>query len=239
MNLFKKKAPPPVAPIVVPPPPVEALKPAEPVKVIGLQDAGAFYDQIRISKLYGPVFSDTEFKGIEEIIKDCKAAKWPIAYVAYALATAYHETAGTMQPIKEYGGRSYYMKMYDVTGKNPTRARQMGNTAEGDGALYCGRGYVQLTWKVNYARASKELGVDLVGNPDLAMNPDIASDIMIKGMEQGWFTGKSLKSYLNDKPATLEQFRECRRIINGTDKATKIAEEAIEFQKALTVGRWT
>jgi putative chitinase len=244
-DLFKKlrpKAPVgPVlsaAPVVAAPPPVSPPAPVEPVKVIGLQDSGAFYDQIRLSKLYGPVFSATEFAGIEEILKDCKKAKWPIGWVAYALATAYHETAGTMQPIKEYGGRAYYMKSYDVTGSNPERARKHGNTTVGDGALYCGRGYVQLTWKVNYARASKELGVDLVKNPDLAMDPDIASDVMIKGMADGWFTGKSLKSYLGDQPGTLEMFTQCRRIINGTDKAVKIAEEALEFQKALQVGMW-
>ncbi len=206
----------------------------------GLKDAGAFYDQIRISKLFGPSFSTSEFQGVEEILKDCRKAEWPIAYVAYALATAYHETAHTMQPIKEYGGRAYFMKMYDVTGKNPTRARQMGNTKAGDGALYCGRGYVQLTWKVNYARAGKELGIDLVNNPDMAMVPDIASDVMIKGMEQGWFTGKSMKSYLpKDRRATLAEFEDARRIINGTDKDTLIAHYALRFQEALAIGNWS
>jgi putative chitinase len=243
-SMFSKPAPAKPAPVtppeqVAPPPPITVTPEPRPVSVGGLQDAGAFYDQIRITKLYGPVFSATEFQGMEEILKDCKKAKWPIAYVAYALATAYHETAGTMQPIKEYGGRSYYMKLYDVTGQNPERARKMGNTAVGDGALYCGRGYVQLTWKVNYAKAAAELGVDLITNPDLAMNPDIASDVMIKGMEQGWFTGKRLATYLPPTgKATLQQFTDARRIINSTDKAAKIAEEAMAFQEALEVGHW-
>jgi putative chitinase len=38
----------------------------------------------------------------------------PLSWTAYALATAYHETASTMQPIKEYGGQTYFTRMYDV-----------------------------------------------------------------------------------------------------------------------------
>jgi hypothetical protein len=192
-----------------------------------------FYSHLRASKLLGPTLSSSEVEGLEAILSAGEAANWSKAYIAYALATAFHETAGTMQPIKEYGGVSYYTKMYDVTGQNPARARQYGNTAPGDGAKYCGRGYVQLTWKVNYAKAEKELGVPLVNNPDLAMQPKVASSILVKGMEQGWFTGKSLSTYLTDAPGTLEAFTKCRKIINGTDKADKIAKEALIFQAAL------
>lgn len=198
-----------------------------------------FYAEIRRSKLFGPTFDPSEFKGVQEIIKDCARVKWPMAWVAYALATAYHETARTMQPIKEYGGYNYYMKLYDVSGSNPKRARAYGNTAIGDGAKYCGRGYVQLTWKVNYDKAGKALGVDLVNNPDLAMVADIASDIMILGMEHGWFTGKKMAHYLpSGRAANAGQFKAARRIINGTDKAATIAEYALVFQKALQLGQW-
>lgn len=207
---------------------------------MSLKNADAFYVAIRQSKLFGPVFDTKEFQGVSEIIKDTSAANWPIAYTAYALATAYHETAKTMQPIKEFGGSAYYTKLYDVKGNNPTRARAMGNTTAGDGPKYCGRGYVQLTWKVNYAKAQKELGKPLLTNPDLAMDPDIASDIMVKGMEQGWFTGKKLSSYLPDSAqATLSQFEAARRIINGNDDAVLIAQYAKKFQDALASGGWS
>jgi putative chitinase len=197
-------------------------------------DKARFYDKARKAKLFGPTISGSELEGIEEILDSCTKHKWPVSWVAYALATAYHETAGTMQPIKEYGGRSYYMEMYDISGKNPKRARLMGNTVLGMGALYCGRGFVQLTWYNNYLKAGQKLGVDLVKNPDLAMQCHIASKILIYGMEEGWFTGKKLSDYLGTKPGTLGQFTSCRRIINGTDKALLIAQYAIEFQKALT-----
>lgn len=237
MTFWKKKKK-----VVVPAVPVEVAPPPPPVIEVrqGLRDAGAFYDQIRFTKLFGPVFSTTEFQGVEEIIKDCSKANWPIAYVAYALATAYHETSGTMQPIKEYGGNAYYTKLYDVTGRDPVRARKMGNINPGDGARYCGRGYVQLTWKNNYQKAEDELGVELVDNPDLALVPDIASDIMIRGMQEGWFTGKSLATYLPSAgEATEAQFKLARKIINGTDKDALIADYAMSFQEALRFGEWS
>lgn len=163
----------------------------------------------------------------------------PMAWTAYALATAWHETAATMQPIKEYGGRSYFMGRYDITGNKPHIARALGNTQMGDGALFAGRGYVQLTGRANYTKAGKKLGIDLVGNPDLAMQPEHAARIMCDGMTGGWFTGKGFSDYLPAKgPASLAQFTNARRIINGTDKAGKIAGEAVAFQAALIAGGW-
>jgi putative chitinase len=86
--------------------------------------------------------------------------------LAYILATAFHETATTMQPIKERGGRAYLEANYDVTGEKPAQARANGNTEPGDGARYAGRGFVQLTWKNNYRRVGDLIGVDLVSSPD-------------------------------------------------------------------------
>lgn len=205
----------------------------------GIDKPDLFFDKIRELKVFGRSISQDQVNGINEIVKDCTKAKWSLADTAYALATAYHETAHTMQPIKEYGGRAYFTKMYDITGQKPERARKHGNTAAGDGAKYCGRGYVQLTWKVNYAKAEEELGHPLVSNPDLALDPDIASDIMILGMQEGWFTGHKNSDHLpRSGPATLRQFMEARRIINGTDDHEEIAKIALKFQSALQVGVW-
>lgn len=202
-----------------------------------LANPKGFYDRVRAADLLGPTLSPGEMAGCEAILTACKA--WPIAHVAYALATAYHETAGTMAPITEMGGPEYLRRLYDVTGKNPERARQMGNTKPGDGAKYCGRGFVQLTWAANYKRAQIELGVPLVDNPELACRPDVAAKIMEAGMREGWFTGKKNASYLPaDKPGARDQFIAARRIINGSDKAEKIAEHAVDFQEALTAGGW-
>jgi len=196
----------------------------------------AFFDDLRAG-LLGPVLAQTEVDGCNAILDAMEGL--PLSYTAYALATAYRETATTMQPIKEYGGPAYFTRMYDITGARPKMAAAMGNTTPGDGAKYCGRGYVQLTWKSNYARAGKECGVDLVAYPDKALLPDVAAKIMRQGMDEGWFSGRKFSDYLPPSgPATESQFTAARRIINGTDKAAEIAAHAMQFQSALQDRGW-
>lgn len=140
----------------------------------------------------------------------------PLAYRAYMLATAWHETAGTMQPIAEYGkGRG---RPYGLAGKY--------------GQPQYGRGYVQLTWDANYARADAALGLDgaLLKNFDLALQPDIAAKILVRGMVEGWFTTKKLSDYMT---TVRNDYVNARRIINGTDKAQLIAGYALRFERAL------
>jgi putative chitinase len=136
-----------------------------------------------------------------------------------------------MLPIKEMGGNSYFTKMYDIAGDRPAKARELGNTTKGDGARFCGRGYVQLTGKRNYEKAAKYLGRDLVGSPDLAMDMTIAAQVMFGGMAEGWFTGRRLGDY--DSPNGGFDARNARRIINGTDKAATIAVYYSHFLTAL------
>jgi putative chitinase len=203
---------------------------------LSMDDPKAFFDECRRGVM-GPTIDADELSGAQAITDACRGL--PISWTAYALATAWHETAHTLQPIKEYGGPKYYNRLYGVEGSNPNRARLNGNMHPGDGAKYCGRGYVQLTWRNNYRMAGDKLHVDLVNDPDLALNPDVAGRILRHGMKEGWFTGKRFDSYL---PATGKaneaQFQAARRIINGTDKAVTIAKYAGQFQDALEAGQW-
>ena len=195
-----------------------------------------FFDGVRAGIL-GPKLDEDEVTGCQAILEAC--AGFPVAWTAYALATAYHETAHTMQPIKEYGGDKYFFRRYDIQGQNPALAKRLGNTVPGDGAKYAGRGYVQLTGRANYKRAGDKLNVDLLGDPDLAMNKDIAARIMREGMRDGWFTGKKLFDYVAGVgPAGRAQFASARRIINGVDKANLIAGYAMDFQNALIAAGW-
>lgn len=198
-----------------------------------LHNPRAFFEHCR-DTLLGPRLSPEEVKGCEAILLAMEGA--PVSYVAYALATAFHETGHDFQPRKEFGGYKYLDK-YD-TGK---LAKALGNTSEDDddGQLYAGRGYVQLTGRRNYAKAGTELGLPLLGNPDLAMKPDVAAKILRRGMEEGWFSGKGFKNFLPpDGPAELIQFIMARKIINGMDRANLIAKHAMEFQTALLEGQW-
>lgn len=187
--------------------------------------------------LLGPDLSQGEVDGCNAILAAMEGA--PLSHTAYALATAYHETASTMQPIEERGGPIYFTRLYDVSGARPKLCIANGNTCAGDGPRYFGRGLVQITWKTNYEKASKVCGVDMVAKPELALKPEHAAKIMRSGMDEGWFTGKSFNSYLpNRGPAERGQFSNARRIINGLDKAAQIAEHAMEFQRALQAGGW-
>ena len=154
--------------------------------------------------------------------------------LAYVLATAQHETANTMQPLAERGGDAYKTRLSDVRGENPARARYNGNDRPGDGVRYAGRGYVQLTWKNNYRRVGERLGIDLVAQPDLALRPDIAARILVRGMRDGWFTGRRLDQYIG---ADRADFTAARRIVNGTDRAAHIAGLADAWWAAIAPGR--
>lgn len=172
-----------------------------------------FFNQLRLA--FGAL-SQKQVEGIEILVDATKGMD--IKHRAYILATAWHETARTMQPIEEYGkgkGKSYGVPD-PVTGQT-----------------YYGRGYVQLTWKANYQKAQDRLkardkisnGADFVKNPALVMDPRISALIIVQGMTEGWFTGKKLDDYTD--------YGSMRRIVNGTDKAELIGNYAVTFEKAL------
>lgn len=154
-----------------------------------------------------------------------------IEQVAYALATFKWETAGTFEPIFERGPTSYFSK-YDAGTQIGTR---LGNTKPGDGFLFRGRGYVQLTGRANYAHDGKLLGIDLENNPDTALQPETAYKIASHGMKEGWFTGHKLSQHipLGKQP----DYVNARRIINGTDHAPDIAAIATKFASVLKAGQ--
>lgn len=186
-------------------------------------DKAQFFENIR--PIFGKLSAEV-VKAFEEAFPRWHANKAPVSYLAYGIATVFHETARTMMPITEYGPRSYFDKYEPGTkiGKN------LGNTQKGDGWRYRGRGYVQITGRANYKKLGDKLGVDLVGDPELALNPEIASQIMRIGVSEGLFTGKKFSDYLDSRPP---DYRNARRVINGLDKADLIADYARAFERAL------
>lgn len=179
-------------------------------------DMLSFFNSIRDS--FANRFTQHQVDGFNFILnhKLLSELKFSKIEVAYVLATVWHETAHTMQPIAEYGrgrGRAYG-RPHKVTGK-----------------IYYGRGYVQLTHYDNYVKMSKQFNVDFVYNPDLVMQPEHAIHILLFGMKQGSFTGKSLFDYFGSTKADPVR---ARRIINGNDKADLIAGYYRIFLKALS-----
>jgi predicted chitinase len=147
--------------------------------------------------------------------------------LAYCLATFKWETAHTLRPIDEIGSAARFNKMY---GPQTKVGKVLGNTKEGDGALFHGRGYVQLTGRRNYTKAKTLTGVDVLGNPDAAKEPALAYQIAIQGMIDGWFTTRKLSQFFKDD---LTDFENARTIINGHDKAAMIADIARRFNEVL------
>ena len=152
-------------------------------------------------------------------------------YVAYMLATAYHETAFTMKAITEYGGVSYFDK-YD-TG---SLAKALGNTPEkdGDGYKYRGRGHVMITGYSNYKKFTDILGINLVDSPDLALDPIVSAKILVIGSLQGTFTAKRLSQYIK-YGLEYNEWVNARKVINGVDDNKMIADHAIKFLQCIKI----
>ena len=137
-----------------------------------------------------------------------------IRWLAYILATVYHECATTMWPITEYGSQSY------LQGK--------------EYYPYIGRGFVMITWEDNYRRAGEELSLtgtrNLVDHPELALDSLISARILFRGMAEGWFTGRKLGQYFNE---TKDDPKNARQIVNGNDDDDLIAGYHRQFLAAL------
>lgn len=170
---------------------------------------------------------------VGEFDKD-KSISYPQA--AYMLATIWHETAKKMLPIAEYGygkNRTYGTWYKNSKGELYSFKDGSKNTAylySDYPHLYYGRGYVQLTWFNNFKKASEKLDHDFLHNPDDVMKKEYAIQVLLTGMKEGWFTGKSLSDYIHQ---SKKDYVNARRIINGTDKAQKIADIANVFERAL------
>jgi hypothetical protein len=199
----------------------------------------AFYSHVR-KVLFEGAMTQKQVDGINAILDaftlygDGNAQR-----LAYILATPNVETGGHYEAIHEIGARSYFNKYEPGT----KLGKALGNTVIGDGFLYRGRGLVQITGRANYAKVGKALGIDLIGNPDLALDLTIAAKILVIGTLKGWFTGKGLAAYIDDTDEAddldLAEFIQARRTVNGQDKAAAIGGHALVFEAALKVGGYT
>lgn len=128
------------------------------------------------------------------------------AQVAYVLATTKWETNHTFQPVREAYWTSETWREENLR-YHP----------------YYGRGYVQLTWKRNYAKYFHIMREPLVSKPDLALDPEISLMVLVHGFKLGVFTGRRITDYIN---ASGTDFKNARRCINGLDKWEEIKEIA-------------
>jgi len=86
-----------------------------------------------------------------------------------------------------------------IYGKNTAIGKSMGNTADGDGFKYIGRGFIQLTGKNNYALYGRLIGEDLLGNPSRLLDSTVAAKVTAQFILKG--IGNKVNSFTSQSEA--------------------------------------
>ena len=165
-----------------------------------------FFDNVR-RDLFGGRLTPGQVEGINRII-DYRAAEWPKMIdeeLAYVLATVKWETGHSMQPVEEG---------YPLTGAK-LRAFQKRLRYY----PWYGRGLVQITWESNYLKFG-------IAKPEDALLWPVALRALFDGCIKGMFTGHKLADYITKRK---QDYVGARRVVNGLDRAEKIADFAKLF----------
>lgn len=126
--------------------------------------------------------------------------------VCHFLAQCGHES-DQFKTLEEYASGSAYEGRKDL-----------GNTKPGDGKRFKGRGIIQLTGRANYTEAGKALGLDLVGNPELAEDPEVSVRTAI------WFWENKKLNQFADKDDVTTITKRINGGLNGfDDRKSKLA----------------
>lgn len=155
-------------------------------------------------------------------------------HLAYVLATVFHETGGRMVPVRETFATSdaQAIRRLDAA-KAAGRLPQVKTPYWRAG--WFGRGPVQVTHETNYRKVGQALGVDLVNNPGLLLDPVVGARSAVLGMVMGLFVSRqTLAKYFNE---TKDDPEGARRIVNGTDKASLIAGYHLAFLDSIKAAR--
>jgi putative chitinase len=151
-------------------------------------------DLLEIVPKLGPKKAATLLKPLQIAMMEAQIDT-PARQAAF-LAQLAHETGG-FKWFRELGPDTYFEK---YEGRE-----DLGNTEEGDGLRFKGRGFIQITGRANYTRAGKALGLDLVSNPTLAETPEVGARVA------AWYwSSRNLNKY-----ADRGDFITLTRRING------------------------
>jgi putative chitinase len=199
------------APSPAPTPPLPPITHPGPVtspKVMA--EPEAFYATLRTTPLQHK--ATEQVAGTNAILAGM--AGQPIAFTAYALATAWHETGEDMQPNVENLNYSVKGLLATFSRSRISRAdaeaigrkegrpanqraigniiyggawgrENLGNTEPNDGFTYRGRGFEHVTGRRNYQRTGAALGIDLLANPDALLDLATAVRSLVSGMTTG------------------------------------------------------
>jgi hypothetical protein len=183
-----------------------------------------------------------QVEGLEFLLSKLESDDYPLidceSKMASVLGNIKLETNETYHPVIE----GYYMRKLDIARKQsllnyyrkhyPSAVGTIFPNGIDTNKTYEGRGYIQITHKYNYAKFGKHIGnINLVENPELALEKENAWIILYEGMTRSDltfkddnFTGYTLEQFFNPKTGYID-FYGARKIINGSGKGT--------------VGRWS
>ena len=205
-----------------------------------------YFDYLRKNPVvFGSTLSQEAVTGIEGILDAMIAVgDGRSKTLAYALATAYHETGQKMVPVREGFAKTDEAAVKAVAllaskrGASSAPARY-GKPDGPYGKCYYGRGHVQLTWRDNYRQCSKDAGVDLEKDPDAMLDPVISARILIRGLIDGRWNknGRGIAFYLPDNGP--DNLVDARRTVNLTDQWAAIGQYYTAFLRAIdAAGGW-
>lgn len=162
----------------------------------------------------------TDTGGLSVVAALVEAAEWRCPEdCIYALATVHHETEGLFVPFCELGNPEDFAEREPGT----PFGSLLGNRFEGDGYLFRRRGYMPINGRYAYALFGSVLAIPLTTDLDMVLEPDVAFRMLKVGMEQGLFTGRKVKEFIN---ADMANYVAARRVFNRLDKANVIAGHA-------------
>jgi putative chitinase len=134
--------------------------------------------------------------------------------LAHFMSQIEHESGG-FKWLTELGNKAYFKK---YEGR-----KDLGNTNEGDGYKFRGRGYIQVTGRYNYTRLSKDTGIDFLNNPDL-----LAQEVNAI-ISACWFWSKN---NIN-KFADLDDLKKVTKTINGGYNGLEDRKKKLDKWKAI------
>lgn len=200
-----------------------------------------FFDAIRPS--FGKGLSGPQVAGMEALLTAGDGL--PLQHMANILAQVRRETGGYMFPIKE----TVMPHHKDKAPSDKEVIRRLDAAFKAgklpwvktpywrDGMF--GRGQLQVTHRRNLQVVGKAIGFDLVGKPELLLDPHISALATIAGMKLGLFTGKKLGDYAFPGAITNAPDHNPRRIVNGKDGSDKeVADFHRQFVAALERAGW-
>lgn len=150
-----------------------------------------------------------------------KAAGLKGSELAQFMAQTRHES-WDFGKMKEVGNKKRFAQY-----EKPKMAKRLGNKVKGDGELFKGRGFIQLTGRDNYTRASQQIFGDdrLVKNPELASRLDIGAKIAL------WFW----KNQVRPNVSNFNNTTEVVKAINANEPMHVVKQRHNKFKEYLAV----